>query len=366
MCSDASPRGYLVSRHRHSGEDRNDGRAKEGRPGKRNNTSTNAGWRRLTHHQALPPPAASQASWRIEVTSTPRMPRPHSSLAQTLFAIGVLLIAMASYQCGAAIAKMLFPIVGAQGATAYRLVLGAAILLVLRRPWRSRREQSHTRVLWGYGLSIGVMNLIFYLALQRIPLGIAVALEFTGPLALALFHSRRWLDVVWIGLVALGLVLLLPAGNAPTRLDPIGVAYALAAGIGWAFYIVLGQKAGAIYGTDAVAWGTSVAALVAFPVGLVHAGHALFLPSLLWPALGIAILSSALPYTLEMMSMTRLPTRTFGTLLSLEPAFAAMAGMIFLNEHLTWLQWFAIVAIIVASAGTVLSTRPAVSEPVMP
>jgi inner membrane transporter RhtA len=294
------------------------------------------------------------------------MPRPNTSLAPALLAVGVLLIAMASYQCGAAIAKMLFPMVGAQGATAYRLVLGAVILLVLRRPWRSRRAQGNKRVLWGYGLSIGVMNLVFYLALQRIPLGIAVAMEFTGPLALALFHSRRWLDVVWIGLVVVGLVLLLSPGNASTRLDPIGVFYALAAGIGWACYIVLGQKAGAVYGTDAVAWGTSVAALVAFPIGLAHAGHALFTPSLLLPALGIAILSSALPYTLEMMAMTRLPTRTFGTLLSLEPAFAALAGMIFLSEHLSLLQWFAIVAIVVASAGTVLSARKAASEPVEP
>lgn len=273
---------------------------------------------------------------------------------------------MASYQCGAAIAKMLFPMVGAEGATAYRLVFGAVILLVLRRPWRTRHAASNKRVLWGYGLSIGLMNLVFYLALQRIPLGIAVAAEFTGPLALALFHSRRWLDVVWIGLVVAGLLLLLPPGNAPTRLDPIGVLYALAAGVGWACYIVLGQKAGAVYGTDAVAWGTSVAALVAFPIGLAHAGHALFTPSLLLPALGIAILSSALPFTLEMMAMTRLPTRTFGTLLSLEPAFAALAGMMFLSEHLSLLQWFAIAAIIVASAGTVLSARKTGSEPVMP
>lgn len=294
------------------------------------------------------------------------MPRSNASLAPALFAVGVLLIAMASYQCGAAIAKMLFPMVGAQGATAYRLVLGALILLVLRRPWRSRYAQSNKRVLWGYGISIGVMNLVFYLALQRIPLGIAVAVEFTGPLALALFHSRRWLDVVWIGLVVMGLLLLLPPGNAPTRVDPIGVLYALAAGVGWACYIVLGQKAGAVYGTDAVAWGTSVAALVAFPIGVAHAGHALFTPSLLLPALGIAILSSALPYTLEMMAMTRLPTRTFGILLSLEPAFAALAGMIFLSEHLSLLQWFAIGAVIVASAGTVLSARKVASEPVMP
>jgi inner membrane transporter RhtA len=288
-----------------------------------------------------------------------------TSLAPLLLAVGVLLVAMASYQCGAAIAKHLFPAVGAQGATAYRLGLGALVLLVLRRPWRTRRESGDWRALWGYGLSIGVMNLVFYLALNRIPLGIAVALEFTGPLALALFHSRRWVDVVWVALVAIGLVLLMPPGSTTTRLDLIGVAYALAAGVCWALYIVLGQKAGAKYGTDAVAWGTSIAALFAMPIGIAHTGQALFSLPLLPLALGLAILSSALPFTLEMIAMTRLPARTFGTLLSLEPAFAAMAGMIFLNEHLSTLQWSAIAAIIVASAGTVLSARQVVAEPLM-
>lgn len=293
------------------------------------------------------------------------MHRPHAaSLSSLLLAVGVLLVAMASYQCGAAIAKQLFPAVGAQGATAYRLGLGAVILLLLQRPWRSRRPGGARAVLWGYGLSIGVMNLLFYLALQRIPLGIAVAVEFTGPLALALFHSRRWLDVVWVALVVAGLLLLMPPGSSAQRLDPLGVGYALAAGVGWALYIVLGQKAGAVYGNNAVAWGTSVAALVALPVGFAHAGHALLSLALLPSALGIAMLSSALPYTLEMMAMTRLPARTFGTLLSLEPAFAAMAGMIFLGEHLSMLQWFAIVAVIVASAGTVLSARQVVDVPV--
>jgi inner membrane transporter RhtA len=284
-----------------------------------------------------------------------------------LLAVGVLLIAMASYQCGAAIAKMLFPVVGAQGATAYRLALGAVIVLVLRRPWRTRRNGTDWRALWGYGLSMGVMNLVFYMALQRIPLGIAVAVEFTGPLAVALFHSRRWLDIVWIGLVVAALMLLLPLrGDASGTLDPAGIGYALAAGIGWALYIVLGQKAGAVYGHDAVAWGIPVAALFVVPIGLAHAGHALFSPALLLPALGMAILSSALPYSLEMIALTRLPARTFGILLSLEPALAAVAGMLFLGEHLSPLQWSAIAAIIVASAGTVLGTRQAVAETIAP
>lgn len=278
-------------------------------------------------------------------------------MAPVLLAVTVLLISMVSYQCGAALAKQLFPLVGAQGATAFRLGLGALILLLIRRPWRSSRSGRDWRTIWGYGVSMGVMNLVFYLSLRTIPLGIAVALEFTGPLALALFGSRRLLDFVWIALVVAGLVLLLPLGGHMQALDPIGVMYALIAGVGWALYIVLGQKAGAAYGADAVTLGTSIAALVAIPFGVAHAGAALLSPAVIPMAFGVAILSSALPYSLEMMALTRLPSRTFGILLSIEPAIAAMAGVIFLGEHLSVLQWLAIGAIIVAAAGTALSVR---------
>ncbi|WP_426661103.1 EamA family transporter [Rhodanobacter aciditrophus] len=277
----------------------------------------------------------------------------------------MLLVSMASYQLGAALAKQLFPAIGAQGATACRLGLGALILLLVRRPWRSWQRGRDLRALWGYGLSIGVMNLVFYLSLRTIPLGIAVALEFTGPLALALFGSRRLLDFIWIALVVAGLLLLLPLRGQAHALDPVGVLYALAAGVGWVCYIVLGQRAGSAHGGDAVTWGTSIAALLAIPVGVAHAGSALFDPVLLPFALGVALLSSALPYSLEMMALTRLPTRSFGTLLSLEPAFAVLAGVALLGEHLSLLQWLAIAAIIVAAAGTALSVRRPVAEPLV-
>ncbi|MFK2930650.1 threonine/homoserine exporter RhtA [Dyella agri] len=289
----------------------------------------------------------------------------HTSRASVLFAVGMLLVSMASYQFGAALAKQLFPAIGAQGATACRLGLGAVILLLVRRPWRSWQRGRDLRALWGYGLSIGVMNLVFYMSLRTIPLGIAVALEFTGPLALALFGSRRLLDFIWIALVVAGLLLLLPLRGQVHALDPVGVLYALAAGVGWACYIVLGQRAGSAHGGDAVTWGTSIAALLAIPVGVAHAGSALFNPALLPFALGVAVLSSALPYSLEMVALTRLPTRSFGTLLSLEPAFAALAGVVLLGEHLSVLQWLAIVAIIVAAAGTALSVRKPVAEPLV-
>jgi len=277
----------------------------------------------------------------------------------------MLLVSMSSYQFGAALAKQLFPAIGAQGATACRLGLGALILLLVRRPWRTWRRGRDLRALWGYGLSIGVMNLVFYMSLRTIPLGIAVALEFTGPLALALFGSRRLQDFIWIALVIAGLLLLLPLRGQVHALDPVGVLYALAAGVGWACYIVLGQRAGGMHGGDAVTWGTSIAALLAIPVGVAHAGSALFDPALLPFALGVAVLSSALPYSLEMVALTRLPTRSFGTLLSLEPAFAALAGVALLGERLSLLQWLAIVAIIVAAAGTALSVRRPAVEPLV-
>ena len=288
-----------------------------------------------------------------------------STVAPLALAIGALLISMVSYQCGASLAKHLFPQVGAQGATAYRLGLSALMLLLWRRPWRrSGNRQRNGRALWGYGLSMGAMNLVFYMSLRTIPLGIAVALEFTGPLALALFGSRRWIDFVWIALVVAGLALLLPLRVQMQALDPVGVMYALAAGVGWALYIVLGKRAGAAYGADAVTWGTSIGALLAIPVGVAHAGGALLSPALLPYALGVAVLSSALPYSLEMIALTLLPARTFSTLLSLEPAIAAVAGAALLDERLSLLQWLAIMAIIVAAAGTALSVRrPVLTEP---
>jgi inner membrane transporter RhtA len=287
-----------------------------------------------------------------------------SSVARISLAVGALLISMVSYQCGASLAKHLFPQVGAQGATAYRLGLSALLLLLWRRPWRRLGMARDWRVLWGYGLAMGAMNLVFYMSLRTIPLGIAVALEFTGPLTLAMFGSRRLLDFVWIALVIAGLALLLPLRGQMQTLDPVGVMYALAAGVGWVLYIVLGKKAGAAYGADAVTLGTSIGALLAIPFGVAHAGSALLSPALMPYALGVAILSSALPYSLEMVALTRLPARTFSTLLSLEPAVAAMAGVALLGERLSTLQWLAIGAIIVASAGTALSVqRPTLTEP---
>lgn len=285
------------------------------------------------------------------------MPRL-SPLSSILVPVALLLVAMISIQSGASLAKELFPVVGAAGTTALRLGIAALILCVLMRPWRARLTLASSRSLLGYGLALGAMNLLFYLALQTIPLGIAVALEFTGPLALALFSSRRLLDFVWIALAISGLWLLLPTTQTEAALDPTGMAFALGAGVCWALYIIFGQKAGAEHGTHTVALGTIVAALLVFPVGLWEAGSSLFAVDLLPIALTVALMSSALPYSLEMFALTRLPARTFSILMSLEPAIAALSGLLFLSERLSVNQWLAIAAIIIASTGAAATIRP--------
>ena len=270
--------------------------------------------------------------------------------------IALLLVAMVSIQSGAALAKHLFPAVGASGATALRLALATLMLVAVFRPWRMRVERRQWPALLAYGVSLGLMNLMFYKALETVPLGIAIALEFTGPLAVALFGSRHLRDVVWVALAVLGLVLLVPE-QGTQALDPVGVAYALGAGACWALYIVFGQKAGSDHGPQTVALGSCIAAAVAVPFGVAHAGAALLSPALLPIAFGVALLSTALPYSLEMVALTKLPTRTFGMLMSLEPAIGALCGLLFLHERLSVLQWLAIAAIIVASAGAAMTSR---------
>lgn len=285
-----------------------------------------------------------------------------SRFTSPVLPVGSLLLAMLSFQCGAALAKQLFPLMGAQGATAIRLGLGALILWLLRQPWRRLAGRQDWASLGGYGLTIGIMNLSFYMALRTIPLGIAVALEFLGPLAIALLGSRRALDFLWVALVVAGLALLLPYREHAQALDPVGVLYALGAAVGWAAYILLGRRAGVAFGSDAVALGSAIGALVAVPVGLIHAGTALFSLSALPLAIGVAVLSSALPFSLEMYALTRLPARTIGILVSVEPAMGALLGLMFLNEYLSAFQWLAIAAIIAASIGAVLGARQAPVE----
>ena len=279
--------------------------------------------------------------------------------ASVLLPVAALVTGMVSLQYGATIAKNLVPAVGAAGTSALRVGFSALILIAVWRPWRrslARREAGWIAL---YGITLGVMNLLFYLAIARLPLGPAVAIEFAGPLAIALIASRRTTDFLWIGVAVAGLGLLLPI--APTSpLDPLGVALALGAALAWALYILFGQRAGRIDGGQAVSLGMLVAALVAAPFGLAEAGAALLAPGVLMAGLLVALLSSALPYSLEMVALRRLDRKSFGVLMSLEPAVAACAGFALLGERLGAIQWLAIGLVIAASAGiTATSRRPA-------
>ncbi len=284
------------------------------------------------------------------------------NLTPILLPVAVLLIAMLSLQGGASLAKSLFPAVGATGITALRLGFGTLILCIIFKPWRLRFSREQRLPLLMYGLALGTMNFTFYLAIRTVPLGVAVGLEFTGPLALALFGSRRPLDFVWVVLAVIGLWFLLPFGTGMTAIDPVGAALAVAAGACWAIYILAGQRAGAEHGPATVAIGSLIASVIFVPLGLTFAESGIWNWAVMPIALLVALLSSAIPYSLEMVALTRLPARIFGTLMSLEPAMAAFSGMLFLGETLSALQWLALLAIIIASAGSTLKMRPKKSQ----
>jgi inner membrane transporter RhtA len=275
----------------------------------------------------------------------------------TLFSIALLLLAMISVQAGASIAKSMFPVIGAPGMVAVRIGFGTLILVLALRPWTARVTRDSWRPLAIYGVSLGFMNFLYYLALSKIPLGIAVAIEFVGPLAVAIWSSRRLIDFFWIILATCGLLLLLPIAGIGTGVDPLGALYALAAGGCWALYIVYGQRAGADHGAQTSALGSVISAIIIVPVGLAIAPPALFSVSVLLPGMAVAFLSTALPYSLEMVVLTRLPAKTFGILMSLEPALGAMFGFIYLHEWLTVIQWTSIGLVILASIGATITAR---------
>jgi inner membrane transporter RhtA len=263
-----------------------------------------------------------------------------------------LLAAMVSTYLGAAIAKHLFPQVGSQGVTALRVGLAACLLLAWCKPWRIPLARKDLPNLLIYGLMLGCMNLLIYAAFARIPIGIAVAIEVTGPLLVVLASSRRARDFAWLACAVFGLWLLLPLdAHAVDALDPLGMLLAAGAALCWAMYIVFGKRVSTLEGGQAVAWGMLAAALFTVPVGFAHAGSALLAPGILAAGLGVALLSSALPYSLEMAALKRLPRRVFGILVSASPALSALAGWLVLGEQLLPVQWLAIALIIAASAG---------------
>ncbi len=253
--------------------------------------------------------------------------------------------------------QALFPVVGAQGTTAVRVGLSALLMLMLWRPWRWRLSRADAQAVVLYGAALGAMNLMFYLSLQTLPFGLAVAIEFAGPLAVAIWSSRRAVDFVWVALAIVGLALLLPLGLSGSTLDPLGVLYAVGAAVFWALYIVFGKRAGHLHAGQSVSLGLLVAALVVVPVGVAHAGAALLSPSVLLVGVAVAAISSALPISLEMMALKRLPKEAFGIMISMEPAVAALLALALLGERLDTVQWLAIGCIVAASMGSAATAR---------
>ncbi len=285
---------------------------------------------------------------------TPSSPAPRGQQGLAILAV---IVAILSLQGGASLAKQLFPVVGAQGAVSLRLTFATLMLMAFWRPWRTRPARGRLRWILGYGTVLGCMNLTFYMSLRTVPLGLAVALEFIGPLTVAVLASRRAIDLLWVGMAAGGILMLLALGPVTARIDPVGAGLSLAAGVFWGLYIILGKRAGATNPGHAAAYGALIAAAIVIPVGIAHAGTALLSPALLPLGLAVGLLTSALPYSLEMLAMARMPSRTFGVLMSLEPAIGALSGFLFLQERLSLVQMAAVALIMVASAGVVLEPQ---------
>ncbi len=264
--------------------------------------------------------------------------------------------AIASVQFGAAIATTLFDELGPGGAVLLRTGFAAVALLLLWRPEIRGRARVHLRDATLYGLTLAAMNLSFYAALDRIPLGIAVTLEFTGPFAVAVAASRRPSDLLWVALAAGGIVLLSPGVHG--SLDLTGAALALLAGVFWATYIVLAARVGrAFSGGQGLSLAMVVGTLVLLPVGIVAGGSDLGDPSLLASGLAVGLLSSAIPYSIELEALRRLPKGTFGVLMSLEPAVAALVGLVALGQGLSAEEVVAIGLVVAASAGALSAAR---------
>lgn len=277
--------------------------------------------------------------------------RPQS----VVFSVALVTLGMVCTQTGASFAKSLFPVVGAAGATALRLSLAALVLLLVFRPWRQKLDKRQWRAVLLYGAVMGAMNLFYYAALETIPLGIATALEFTGPLAVALAGARKPLDFLWIVLAVAGLAMLLPLGQSNGDIGLQGILLALAAGGCWAGYIIFGRQAGIGGGPHITALGVSIAAIIALPFGVAHAGPALLDPAILPIALAVGLLSSAIPYALDMVALPNIPPRLFGILMSGQPALGTLLGLLILHEMLGPAQLAGIAAIIAASIGATIT-----------
>jgi inner membrane transporter RhtA len=298
------------------------------------------------------PEHAQQVSTNTYTPHIPRVKR-RSGIADFIPPHVLVFLSIISVQLGASLAKKLFPAIGSGGTVFLRLAFGAIILLLFWRPRLRSYTRSEAMLVGLFGLTIAVMNASFYAAIARIPLGIAVTLEFIGPLGVAVAASRRVRDLLWVVLAAAGILLLAPIEN--TAIDPIGVGFALLAAGGWAAYILLMIRVGRVLpGGGGLAVSMSVAALVIAPLGIVSGGSTLLHPDILLIGLGIAVLSSVIPFSSELEILRHLSARAFGVLMSLEPAIATLIGFIVLGETVGLRAIIAIALIVVASGGVSL------------
>lgn len=274
--------------------------------------------------------------------------------------IGLVLTGIGSVQFGAALAATMFDELGPAGASALRLLFAAVVLVAIARPSLRGRAPGALKLALAFGLALGLMNLSFYEALDRLPLGVAVTIEFAGPLGVAVALSRSRLDLVWAGLAAAGILLLSGVGTGGAAIDGVGVAFALGAAACWAAYILLAQRVGQAFpGMDGLAIAMVIAAVVPLGPGIAQAGDALLDPRLLAMGAGVALLSSVIPYALEIEALRRLAANVFGILMSLEPAVAALAGLVLLGQDLAGRELVAMALVITASVGVSRTSTPA-------
>ncbi|HZB77614.1 MAG TPA: EamA family transporter [Solirubrobacteraceae bacterium] len=280
-------------------------------------------------------------------------------------AVGMVLAAAGSVQVGAAFAIGLFDEVGPAGAVLLRLGLAAVVLCALWRPRLRGHGARDLRLAGSFGVALGLMNWSIYEAMDRIPLGVAVTIEFAGPLAVAVAGSRRPLDAVWIVLAATGIVLLADPGGGST--DLAGAAFALLAAACWSAYILLSKRVGAVFpGGSGLALAMVVGTIVVLPAGLLQGGGGLLAPGNLAVGLAVALASSVLPYSLELEALRRLPASVFGVLMSLEPAVAALAGWVVLGQELGARELVAVAFVVIASAGAAAEPRRPTGAPAAP
>ncbi|MPY25967.1 EamA family transporter [Shewanella sp. YLB-07] len=281
---------------------------------------------------------------------------------ETALSVMAVALAMMSLTAGAALAKSMFSYIDPASVTAIRFIMSAVFLTCVLRAWEVQLTRDNIGTVVVYGSMIAGMNLFFYLAIETIPIGMALAIELVGPLCVSIVYSRKRSDVIWVALVAVGIAILLPTSTSVMNLDATGVLYALVAGAFWGAYVIAGKKAGRQHGQKAPALGLIVASILVFPIGIEKLSFSIIDWNVIMLIALIALLSSVIPLILEMKALRHLPTKTYGVLTSGEPVVGAAVGFFMLGEQLTTLQFLGLATIVIASIGTVTSPIPSIKR----